>query len=117
MAGNQRYYLSVDDLPRARGPEPSLSFDGDSPDAFAAVLQSALRSPALFERWRALQDDPDAVPPALGASDAAATVTAKPASDLRADVLVTTLLPHAVLRHRLNLLIGPHWSLRDVRAG
>ena len=114
--GNQRYYLSIDDVSRARGPVPSLAFDGDSPQAFAAALQAALRSAALFERWRALQDDPDDVPPALAATDATATVTAKPASDLRADVQVTTSLPHAVLRHRLNLLAGSHWSLRDVKA-
>lgn len=113
----QRYYLSVDDVSHARGPEPSLSFSGDSPEAFAAALQDALRTPALFERWRALQEDPDDVSPALAATDAAATVTAKPAADLRADVLVTTQLPHAVLRHRLGLLIGSHWSLRDVKAG
>ena len=59
MAGNQRYYLSIDDVSRARGPEPSLAFSGDSPEAFGAALQAALRTPALFERWRALQDDPD----------------------------------------------------------
>ena len=117
MAGNQRYYLRIDDLSHARGPEPSLAFSGDSPEAFGAELQAALRTPALFDRWRALQEDPDDVPPALGATDAAATVKATPASDLSADVMVTTTLPHAVLRHRLNLLVGSHWSLRDVKAG
>ncbi len=25
-----------------------------------------------------------------------------------------TVLPHAVLKHRLGLLIGSHWTLRDV---
>lgn len=114
--GNQRYYLSIDDVSRARGPVPSLSFDGDSPEAFGATLQSALRESTLFERWRALQDDPDDVPVALAATDATATVTARPASDLRVDVQVTTSLPHVVLRHRLNLLAGSHWSLRDVKA-
>src|SRR3569833_1790984 len=39
MAGNQRYYLSVDDVRQARGAEPSLSFAGDSPDALGAALQ------------------------------------------------------------------------------
>jgi len=116
MSGKQRYYLGIDDLSRARGTEPSLSFDGDSPEAFAAALQAALRTPVLFERWRALQPDPDDVPAALGATDAAATVTAKASADLRADVQVTTSLPHAILRHRLNLLAGAHWTLRDVKA-
>jgi hypothetical protein len=115
MAGTQRYYFTIDDLSQARGPVAELSFNGASQDAFAAALQSALREPALFERWRAMQDDPDGVDPALGATDAAATVTAKQ-SDLRSDVVVTTSLPHAILRHRLNLLAGAHWTLRDVKA-
>jgi hypothetical protein len=116
VAGTQRFYIGIDDLRRARGTHPSLSFDGDSPDAFAAALQSALREPALFERWRALQDDPDAVDPGLGATDPAAGVTARQ-RDLHADVTVTTSLPHAILRHRMNLLAGANWTLRDVKAG
>jgi hypothetical protein len=115
MAGPQRYYLNIDDLSRARGPIAELSFEGTSQDAFAAVLQAALRGSGLFERWRALQPDPDAVDPALGATDASAAVSAKQ-SDLRTDVVVTTSLPHAILRHRLNLLAGSHWTLRDVKA-
>jgi len=115
MAGAQRFYLSIDDLAHARGTIGALSFQGDSPESFAAVLQSALRDSTLFERWRALQPDPDAVDPALGATDPAATVSAKQA-DLHADVQVTTRLPHAILRHRLNLLAGAHWTLRDVKA-
>ena len=115
MAGAQRFYLSIDDLAHARGSVGELSFQGDSPESFAAALQSALRDSALFERWRALQADPDAIDPALGATDAAATVSAKQA-DLHADVQVTTRLPHAILRHRLNLLAGAHWTLRDVKA-
>jgi hypothetical protein len=115
MAGVQRFYISIDDLAQARGTVASLSFQGDSPDSFAAELQSALRDAALFERWRALQADPDSVDPALGATDPAATVSAKQ-SDLHADVQVTTRLPHAILRHRLNLLAGAHWTLRDVKS-
>jgi len=32
-----------------------------------------------------------------------------------ARVTVTTVLPHALLKQRLRLLIGSHWTLRDVR--
>ena len=116
MAGMQRFFLGIDDLARARGPIGELSFHGDSPESFAAALQAALRDSSLFERWRALQPDPDAVDPALGATDAVATVSAQQ-SDLHIDALVTTRLPHAILRHRLNLLAGSHWTLRDVKAG
>jgi len=115
MAGNQRFYLSFDDLAHARGPVAELSFQGDSPESFAGALQAALREPTLFERWRLRQSDPDAVDPGLGATDPGATVSAKQ-TDLHADVVVTTRLPHAILRHRLNLLAGARWTLRDVKA-
>ncbi|MGH8042673.1 MAG: hypothetical protein ACREPN_11575 [Rudaea sp.] len=111
----QRYYLSIDDLTRARGEFDELSFHGNSPDSFAVLLQSALREPTLWRRWRAMQPDPDAVDPALGASDPQATVSAAQ-SDMHTDIVVTTSLPHAVLKHRLTLLVGAHWSLRDVKA-
>jgi len=114
-AGAQRFYLGIDDLSRARGTVDALSFHGDSPDSLAAQLQAALREPGLFERWRATQDDPDAVDPGLGATDPAATVTAKQ-SDLHVDVIVTTRLPHSLLKHRLSLLVGAHWTLRDVKS-
>jgi hypothetical protein len=115
MATQQRYYLGIDDLAHARGTVAALSFHGDAPESFAAALQAALREPALWQRWLALQPDPDAVDASLGAVDAAATVTAQQ-RDLHADVVVTTTLPHAILRHRLNLLIGAHWTLRDVKS-
>jgi hypothetical protein len=112
-AGAQRFYLGIDDFARARGSVDALSFHGDSPEGFAAQLQAALREPALFERWRALQEDPDAVDPGLGVTDPAATVTARQ-SDLHVDVIVTTRLAHSILKHRLSLLVGAHWTLRDV---
>ena len=111
---SQRYYFSVDDLAKARGQFNELSFHGSSPDSFAQLLQASLREPTLWRRWKAMQPDPDAVDPALGASDPHATVEAKPA-DMHTDVLVTTSLPHAVLQHRLTLLIGSHWRLHDVK--
>jgi hypothetical protein len=109
----QRYYFSIDDLTRARGQINELSFQGNSPDSLAAALQSALREPTLWERWRALQPDPDSVDPALGASDPNASVTATQ-SNLHTDVIITTALPHALIKHRLGLLVGAHWSLHDV---
>ncbi len=109
----QRYYLSIDDLATARGEHQELSFQGNSPESFAATLQSALREPTLWKRWKAMQADPDAVDPALGASDPQAAVSTKQ-SDMHTDVTVTTSLPHAVLRHRLTLLVGSHWRLHDV---
>jgi hypothetical protein len=112
----QRYFLSIDDLAKARGQIDALSFHGESPQAFAAALQAALRDPSLFQSWRALQPDPDAVDESLGATDANATVSASK-HDLRTDIEATTSLPHSVLRHRLNLLVGKSWSLRDVAAG
>jgi hypothetical protein len=51
----------------------------------------------------------------LGATDPAATVTAKQ-SDLHVDLVVTTGLPHSLLKHRLSLLVGAHWTLRDVKS-
>ena len=52
-----------------------------------------------------MQPDPDAIDPALGASDPGATVLAEQ-HDLHTDVQVTTSLPHVILRHRLDLLIA-----------
>ena len=116
MVGVQRYYLGIEDLSHARGTVPELSFHGDSPESFGVALASALREPTLWQRWLAMQPDPDAVDPALGATDPAATVSARLSDELHTDVIATTRLPHAILRHRLNLLVGAHWTLRDVKA-
>jgi hypothetical protein len=51
----------------------------------------------------------------LGVVDPAAQVTAQ-VSDLRTDVDLITDLPMSVVRHRLYLLIGAAWQLRDLRA-
>ena len=114
-ASAQRYYLSINDLSQAHGPISELAFSGSSPDSLATQLQAALRAPDLWERWRNMQPDPDAVDPSLGASDPTAKVSATQ-SDLHCDVQVVTTLPHALLKHRLGLLIGSSWTLRDVKA-
>ena len=110
-----RYYISLPDPARARGSDARLAFRAQGADGFAAELQEALRSDALFERWRAQQDEPDEVDPALGATDARATVDGKQ-DDLHIALVVTTALPSAVLRQRLGLLAGTGWQLRDVTA-
>ncbi len=108
-----RFYLSLPDPARARGSDAAIAFTAQGADAFAEQLQDALRSDGLFERWRAAQEDPDAVDPALGATDPAATVQGRQ-DDLHIDLVVTTALPSAVLRQRLGLLAGNGWQLRDV---
>lgn len=110
-----RYYISLPDPAKARGSDPGLAFTAQGGEAFAEQFQDALRSDALFERWRATQEDPDAVDPSLGATDPAATVTGQQ-DDLHVDLIVVTSLPGTVLKHRLRLLAGNAWELRDVSA-
>jgi len=111
----QRYFITIANLAKAHGPDPDLSFKGSSPQSFADALQGALRQPVLFQRWKARQPDPDDVDQSLAPVDPAATVTAE-LDDLHTDVQVVTSLTHSVLRHRLFILIGPNWQLRDVAA-
>ncbi len=110
-----RYFISFPDGALARGEDPDLSFRSTGADGLAAELQSALSSPALFERWRAKQADPDNVDASLGAVDPAATVSGEQDS-LHIDLVVTSSIPGTVLKHRLRLLAGSHWELRDVTA-
>lgn len=114
MARN-RYYLSIADLAHARGEDTRFSYDGAGPGDFAAALRQALRGDDLFQRWRAAQPDPNAVDGSLGITDPDAEVTARVA-DLHTEVELTTSLPMSVVRHRLYLLIGSSWQLRDLRA-
>lgn len=109
-----RYHITLPDPANARGPEPSLSFRASGADGFAEELEAALRTPALFERWRAMQDEPDDVDPALGATDPLATVTGEQ-RHLKIDLVVSTSLPGGILRQRLRWLAGSNWELRDVR--
>lgn len=113
MSAIERFYIRIDDLGRAEGEDRDFAFTGSSPASFAEEFQRGLRQRDLFKRWRDKQDDPDAVPDELSPCDPEATVEAS-GSDLHTDVVVTTDLPHRVVAHRLTLLIGPHWTLRDV---
>lgn len=110
-----RYYISLPDGARARGNNPDLSFTAQGAEGLAEELQAALRSDALFQRWRQLQPDPEAVDPSLGATDPGATVRGEQ-HDLRMDLIVTTSIPGSVFKQRLRLLAGSHWELRDVSA-
>jgi hypothetical protein len=114
MTSRNHYYLSIADLSHAHGSDAALSWNGAGPADFAAALEESLRTPLLFERWRARQPEPDEVDPALGATDVQAQVHARVA-DLHVEVDVLTSLPMSLLRQRLNWLIGAAWQLRDVR--
>lgn len=108
-----RYYISLPDGSHARGSDPDLSFSSQSASGFASELQDALRTDALFNRWRAKQDDPDGVDQALAVTDPGATVVGKQ-DDLHIDLVVTTSLPGEVFKQRLRLLAGSGWGLNDV---
>lgn len=110
-----RYYLSLPDPQRARGSDARFAFRAQGAEAFAQELQDALRSDGLFQQWRDSQDDPDAVDAEFGASDPAATVTGEQ-RDLHVELVAVTSLPGSVLKHRLRLLAGSGWQLRDVSA-
>ena len=113
MAKAQRYFITISDLSAARGDNLELSFDGVSPEHLAKDFEAALRDPGLWQRWSRLQDEPDEVDPSTGATDSAATVTASLEAQ-RVELIVTTNLPHAIVKHRLDLMIGRNWKLRDV---
>jgi len=84
------------------------------PEGIAEEIQHALSGTALFERWRQDQDEPDEVDPAFGVTDARATASGRQ-RNLGVDLVVETSIPGDVLRHRLGLLAGSAWQLRDVR--
>jgi hypothetical protein len=110
-----RYYLTLPDGTAARGSDPAVSFTAHGADEFAAQLQEAMRTAQVFERWRRTQEEPDEVDPGLGATDPSAVATGGQ-RDLQIDLVLTTSLPGDVVRHRLRLLAGSGWQLRDVTA-
>ena len=111
-----RYYLRLPEPAKARGSDIALAFSSESAQGLAAELQAALRAPQLFESWRGRQEDPEAVDPALGATDPQATVTGEQQTTA-IDLVATTSLSGNVFKHRLRLLAGSGWELRDVTAG
>ena len=110
-----RYYLRVEDLATARGSDAAFAWTGNGPQSLAEDLERMLRTTELFDRWRAAQDEPDDVDASLGATDANAHVQAEERAHA-VHVRVSTRLSHAVLRHRLRLMLGDGWALTDVQA-
>lgn len=108
------FLIHIEHYTRARGVEPALAFTGGSPETLADAIEDALRNPALFARWRALQHDPDKVPAELGALDPGAGVRADQ-RDLHVELEIRSALPMKIIAQRLTWLIGPHWDLRNVK--
>lgn len=110
-----RFYIRLPDPAHARGDNHALAFHSDSAQGMAEELQQALRTATLFERWKNMQAEPDDVDEGLAVIDPQATVTGEQA-DLHVDLVIVTSLPGSVFKHRLRLLAGSHWQLRDVTA-
>ena len=108
------YTVALPEPALARGLHPELAFDAEGPEEFAAQLQRALQTTALFEAWAQLQPDPEDVDPLLGATDPQATVSGR-LDSMRILLSARTSLPGQVVKHRLYLLAGAHWELRDVK--
>ena len=109
-----RFHIRIADLTVAHGNEPRFAWQGSSPQHLAETIAATLRDTFYAKQWRDAQAEPDQVDAGLLATDPDASVS----SEVRAqqvELTVTTSLPHRVLAHRLNLLLGAHWSLRDVR--
>lgn len=111
-----RFLIRLNDPAQARGDEPALSFRSVGAEGFAEELEAALRTPVLFDKWKAMQEEPDEVDKALGAVDPGARVTGVQ-RDLKIELDARTSLSHSVFRHRMRLLAGSHWELADVRFG
>ena len=111
---SNRYYITLPD-PAKASIGGDFGFRSHGAGGFAEELQDALRSDGLFERWRQAQEEPDEVDPKLGLVDPQASVSGAQ-DDLHIDLVATTSLPGDILRHRMRLLAGHAWQLRDVRA-
>ena len=111
-----RYFLRLPEPATARGTDADLAFKSEGAAGLAAELQQALRGTELFDAWRLRQDEPDEVDASMGATDPEATVRGEQ-HNLAIDLIATTGLPGRIFKHRLRLLAGSGWELRDVTAG
>lgn len=109
-----RYFITLPDASRARA-AGELPFQSQGAEGLAQELQQALATDRLFQQWRAKQPEPDDVDPGLGVTDAGASVQGRQ-QDLQIELTVITSIPGEVLKHRLRLLAGQTWQLRDVTA-
>ncbi len=109
-----QYYIRVDDLANAHGSDQRFAWMGQSPQNLAQTLERALRDAGYINQWRDAQAEPDEVSAGLLAVDAHARVTIEERAQ-RVEMQIVTLLPHKLLAHRMNLLIGAHWTLGDVK--
>jgi hypothetical protein len=109
-----RYYVHIDDLSLARGSDPKFAWTGNSPQDLAQTLERALREPEFILRWRDAQGTPEDVSPAWLVVDPEAGVSIE-ARAHRVEMQIVTKLLHRLWAQRLNLLIGAHWTLGDVK--
>lgn len=109
-----RFFISLPDPDAVHAAGP-FAFRSRGAQGIADELRHALHTDALFQRWRGTQEDPDAVDPAFGATDPSATVVGSQ-NDLHIELVIVSALSSSVLRHRMRLLAGHAWQLRDVTA-
>ncbi len=109
-----RYYIHVTDLASAHGSDAQFAWSGQSPQDLARALEQTLRDATFMRRWRDAQAEPEEVSAATIETDANAHVSIEDRAQ-RVEMVVTTRLPHRLLAQRLNLLIGAHWTLGDVK--
>ncbi len=111
-----KFYITLPDPGRARGELPALSFSAHGAEALAEQLRHALADRAYSQAWLATLDEDAAehVDPALLAVDAAATVTGVQ-RDLAIELVADTRINGTAFKHRMRLLAGAQWQLRDVR--
>ncbi len=111
-----KFYISLPEPEHARGALPALSFSAHGADAFAEQLRHALADRAYPQAWLATLDEDDAehVDPALLAVDAEARVSGSQ-KGLAIELVADSRINGSAFKHRMRLLAGSHWQLRDVR--
>lgn len=107
-----RYFITLPDVSKARA-AGELPFHSQGAEGLAQELQQALATDGLFQQWRGKQPEPDEVDPGFGVTDPGASVQGRQ-QDLQIELTVITSIPGDILKHRLRLLAGHTWQLRDV---